>query len=317
MLWGRAASRCSIPDCRRELVLDPSSIDDPSLVGEIAHIVAEEKNGPRGESDLSCDQRNKYDNLILLCNVHHKQVDDQPAQFTVQELKRLKLSHEAWVRSSLHLDPRKQADDEKWAGYIDEWSQRAQLDNWLAYTSWLLEPTPEVNRDFFEQLSSLRAWLLSRVWPERYLNLRYALKTFGLIVDDFVNVFQEHSCKGASDGEILRTTAFYKLSEYEAEQYRRLIDQFEFHVDLIHDLVFEMTRAANYVCDLVRDDVDPSFRIEKGVLLVQRPEEFKVYTLRLEYRTEERTHQPYPGLHEFLQIRESRDRHVGSGVTPF
>jgi hypothetical protein len=316
MLWGRAASRCSLPDCRRELVLDPSSTDDPSLVGEAAHIVAEEKNGPRGESDLTPDQRNKYDNLILLCNVHHKQVDDQPAHFTVQELKRLKLAHEEWIRSSLQLDPQKQADDEKWAGYIDEWSQRAQLNNWLAYTSWLLGPTPEVNTEFFEQLSSLRTWLLSRVWPERYPNIRLALEAFRMVVGDFVNVFQEQSDQGARHAGHLRTTPFYKMNPYEPERYQRLLDQFEFHVDLIHDLVFEITRAANYVCDLVREYLDASFRIEEGVLLVERPIELKLHTLRLEYRDRERTQRPYPGLENFLRIRESRDRCVGSGVNP-
>src|SRR5438270_6324391 len=86
MLWGRAASRCSLPDCRRELVVDPIDTDDPSLVGEAAHIVAEQPDGPRGRSDLPLEQRNKYANLILLCNVHHKQVDDQVNYFTVERL---------------------------------------------------------------------------------------------------------------------------------------------------------------------------------------------------------------------------------------
>ena len=317
MLWGRAGARCSLPDCRRELVLDASSTDDPSLAGEVAHIVAEEENGPRGESHLTLDQRNKYGNLILLCNIHHKQVDDQPAHFTVQALEYLKQSHEEWVRSSLHLDARKQADDEKWAGYIDEWSQKAQLGNWLAHTSWLLEPTPEVRREFFEQLVAIRGWLLSRVWPERYPSLRFALEAFRIVVNDFVNVFEEHSDRGAREGDLLRTTAFYKLTAHKPDQYRRLLDRFRFQVDLIHDLVFEMTRAANFVCDLAREYVDPSFRTNDGVLLVRCPIEFDVHTLRLEYRTEERTQRPYPGLPKFLEIRESRDYHVGSGLHPF
>lgn len=239
--------------------MNPTATDDPSLVGEAAHIVAEEENGPRGRSDLTREQRNKYDNLILLCNVHHKQVDDQPAHFTVQELKRLKLSHEEWVRSCLHPDARKQADDEKWAGYIDEWSQKARLDNWLAYTYWLLGPTPAVNKEFFQQLSSLRTWLLSRVWPERYPDLRLALESFRIVVNDFINVFEEHSNRGTREGDLLRTVPFYKLRQPEPEDYHRLLSQFEFHVDLIHDLVFEMTRAANYVCDLVREYVDQHF----------------------------------------------------------
>jgi hypothetical protein len=35
MLWGRAASRCAFPGCRRELVMDASPTDDESLIHTI------------------------------------------------------------------------------------------------------------------------------------------------------------------------------------------------------------------------------------------------------------------------------------------
>jgi hypothetical protein len=35
-----------------------------------------------------------YDNLILLCRKHHKQVDDQRSHFTVERLKQIKREHE-------------------------------------------------------------------------------------------------------------------------------------------------------------------------------------------------------------------------------
>ena len=182
MLWGRAASRCSC--CRQDLVIDPLTTDDASLVGEVAHIVAEQPNGPRGLSDLTAAQRNKYDNLILLCNVHHQQVDDQEGYFTVQKLKELKLLHETWVRSRLDFDGKRQADDERWAGYIDEWVKKSRLDSWLAYTSGILTATPWVAAEFFEDLSLVRVWLLSRVWPTRYPDIRFALESFARIVND-------------------------------------------------------------------------------------------------------------------------------------
>jgi hypothetical protein len=153
MLWGRAASRCSLPECRRELVIDPLDTDDPSLVGEAAHIVAERPDGPRGLSDLPPDQRNKYGNLILLCNLHHKQVDDQEKHFTIELLASIKAEHESWVRTSLSsFDARKQAEDERWAGYIEEWAFRADLDGWLDRIYPLLQPIPGVSTDFLVDL---------------------------------------------------------------------------------------------------------------------------------------------------------------------
>jgi hypothetical protein len=318
MLWGRAASRCSIPECRRDLVVDSLDTDDPSLVGEAAHIVAEEVDGPRGQSDLPLDQRNKYANLILLCNVHHKQVDDQVNHFTVDRLISIKSDHELWVRTTLSgFDPAKQAEDERWAAYIEEWAARADLDRWLNQTYSLLQPTPGVGEDFFSRLAALREWIFSRVWPNTHPDLRKALENFRVVVGDLVNVFERYS-KPEGDGSFLSTDRFYRIREWNEERYKLLLNRYEFHVDLVHDLTYEMTRAANYVCDKVRQKLDRSFRIEQGVLLVRRgmTADMMEHTHRLEYRDRERVEYPYPGLQEFMNVRTSRDCHVGAGQQP-
>jgi hypothetical protein len=318
MLWGRAASRCSLPECRRELVIDPLDTDDPSLIGEAAHIVAEQTDGPRGHSSLSLKQRNKYANLMLLCSVHHKQVDDQVNYFSVERLTSMKAEHESWVRTALTgFDAIKQADDERWAGYIEEWASRADLDSWLDRTYSLLQPTPGVSHDFFSRLSALREWILSRVWPDRYPHLRGALENFRMVVGDFVNVFDEYS-ELEQDGSFLRTERFYKIREWNPELYELLLKRYEFHVDLVHDLTCEMTRAANFVCDKVRENLDSSFRIEQGILLVRRGMDMTMmeHTYRLQYRDQERVQHPYPGLEEFMHIRASRDYNVGVGQNP-
>jgi hypothetical protein len=99
ILWGRSGNRCAI--CRRELVMDVNDLDDESVIGDECHIVAREPNGPRGDSPLSLRERNRYENFILLCKVHHKLIDDQPNTFTVERLKDIKRRHETWVRETL------------------------------------------------------------------------------------------------------------------------------------------------------------------------------------------------------------------------
>jgi hypothetical protein len=101
LLWGRAGNRCSI--CRQELTISGVAGEKDSIVGEECHIVARETDGPRGVSDLTAQQRDEYENLLLLCNLHHKQIDDQVASFPVDRLKTIKLHHERWVRASLSL----------------------------------------------------------------------------------------------------------------------------------------------------------------------------------------------------------------------
>lgn len=82
MLWGRSGNRCAI--CQKELVIDATETDDDSIIGDECHIVARSTDGPRGASPLK--ERNKYNNLILLCKIHHKQIDDQENEFPVERL---------------------------------------------------------------------------------------------------------------------------------------------------------------------------------------------------------------------------------------
>ncbi len=45
--------------------------------------------------------RNRYENLILLCNIHHQLIDAQPATFTPARLRGIKEAHERWVQQRL------------------------------------------------------------------------------------------------------------------------------------------------------------------------------------------------------------------------
>ena len=87
--------------------------------------------GPRGNSPLTAEQRDRYANLILLCRNHHRIIDDSPETYTVEALHLLKQQHEQWVEDSLpDYDSAKQRDDEIYAGYVDAWAQRVDLDHW-------------------------------------------------------------------------------------------------------------------------------------------------------------------------------------------
>lgn len=99
VLWGRAGNRCSI--CRQELVHERTSSDPHVVVGVHSHIVADSPDGPRGNYDLPLEQRHFYDNLILVCMRDSKIIDEQLDTYTVEELKRLKNKHEAWVSKRL------------------------------------------------------------------------------------------------------------------------------------------------------------------------------------------------------------------------
>lgn len=307
MLWGRAASRCCI--CRKDLVMDASETDDESLVGEACHIVGRKNDGPRGISDLPEVDRDKYSNLLLLCNVHHKLVDDQTNKYTVEKLSEIKSKHISWVKEKLDTyDEGKQRDDEIYADYIDMWEEKLQIDEWKIWaTSILFYGQPSLRIDMDNRLSELKEFLLSRVWPQRYKELEEAFHNFRIVLQDFHCVFHEHAIKRGENK--LETEKFYKIKEWNEEKYRDLAKEFHIHVALVQDLILELTRAANYVCDKIRECLLRSYRLKEGVLLIDSGPHmgFEIRTYRAEYRDKERVLRPYPGLQEFEEVRLVRD----------
>ena len=101
ILWAKAAGRCSHPSCRKQLIKDGSLANEDVLVGEVAHIVAQNASGPRGKQDPPGGTRDCQANLILLCREHHTIIDQQPGRFPVAKLVQWKADHEAWVGSQL------------------------------------------------------------------------------------------------------------------------------------------------------------------------------------------------------------------------
>ena len=98
-LWGKAAGLCSHPDCNNDC-LPFLDLDEPTVVGEMAHVIAKKEKGPRGRPGGGDDT---YANLILLCPTHHTLVDKAPqGTFSVETLLRWKADHEEHVTRSLN-----------------------------------------------------------------------------------------------------------------------------------------------------------------------------------------------------------------------
>lgn len=94
-LWGMAGGYCSNPDCRVRVAI-VSEKGESYLTGEMAHIVARQAKGPRGDG-IGGD--NTYENLVLLCPTCHTKADKAPEDFPVELLLDWKAQHEAWVDS--------------------------------------------------------------------------------------------------------------------------------------------------------------------------------------------------------------------------
>jgi DNA-directed RNA polymerase subunit RPC12/RpoP len=103
-LWSTAAGICSYHfngvSCGRELFTKNGEMD--TNLGEECHIVGEKTTAARFQTEF--ENKETYNNAILLCNVHHKLVDDNPDLYTISVLKQMKTEHELIVSDKLRKE---------------------------------------------------------------------------------------------------------------------------------------------------------------------------------------------------------------------
>lgn len=95
-LFALSGGECANPTCSNKLM----SKDYTTMLGEICHIEAAKPDGPRYNPDQTDDERRGFDNLILLCESCHKEIDNNEAKYPVELLKKWKKIHEEKVLNS-------------------------------------------------------------------------------------------------------------------------------------------------------------------------------------------------------------------------
>ncbi|MCS4302416.1 HNH endonuclease [Chryseobacterium sp. BIGb0232] len=95
-LWAKSGNRCAI--CKTELITGTDASEEFN-VGEECHIISSKKNGPRHLPNLQ--DYNNYENLLLLCRNHHKEIDELVDTYSEEILRYMKVNHENWVRTAI------------------------------------------------------------------------------------------------------------------------------------------------------------------------------------------------------------------------
>src|SRR3990167_8360482 len=88
-LFALSGNICAFPGCSLPLVDGAGTI-----TGEICHIKARSKDGPRYDKTQTDEERHAFENLILLCRRHHKIVDSEPDLYSADALQEIKVIHE-------------------------------------------------------------------------------------------------------------------------------------------------------------------------------------------------------------------------------
>lgn len=87
-LFALSGNRCAFPKCQISIA------EGASLVGEICHIKGDKVGAARYDEAQTDEQRQAFENLLLMCGTHHKVIDDDEISYTVERLIKIKADHE-------------------------------------------------------------------------------------------------------------------------------------------------------------------------------------------------------------------------------
>ncbi len=77
-LWLRSGGRCAM--CKTEIILQEKE-NNPSPIGELAHIKGLNPESARYDPNMSYEERNSYENIIILCPTYHTMIDKNPDKY--------------------------------------------------------------------------------------------------------------------------------------------------------------------------------------------------------------------------------------------
>ena len=146
-LFAKSGNQCAFPECEEHLI-----DDERNCIGELCHIEAVNKNGPRFNHDSDDEYRRSYNNLILLCPTHHRKID-KSNKFSKKDLKEMKISHEKkFEHSTFHIN------NEALTKFMNEMNRYwidIEKSNQTWQSKFSLAMDIDVKRDFFQAMNSM------------------------------------------------------------------------------------------------------------------------------------------------------------------
>lgn len=93
-VWGKSAGRCEFNGCNKQLYVHDIT-SDRCNIAELAHIIGDSANGPRGDKDRSARLAQDPNNIMLMCHDCHRYIDKEGLdKFPDKVLYAMKKKHE-------------------------------------------------------------------------------------------------------------------------------------------------------------------------------------------------------------------------------
>jgi hypothetical protein len=132
LLWAKSAGRCEFNGCNKALYQDSLTKIELNF-GEVAHIIGDSPNGPRGNVELSKEYCSDVSNLMLMCPTHHRMIDEICQSYSDDVLRQMKEIHESRMVQLTTMVPDKTSQVVFYKGRVgNHFPKIDRRDAWLA-----------------------------------------------------------------------------------------------------------------------------------------------------------------------------------------
>jgi hypothetical protein len=290
LLWGRAAERCTFPDCRTALSRTPEGEAADYPLGEQAHIVSHAKGGVRDDGSVPEEERDRYENLILLCRHHHVVIDREPGIYTIARLQEMKTEHERWVSESLATenDRVKLAAGLTYAALVESAVENRWPGAWQQWTNQAVQPTPRWHEDLPGAIGSFTTDVFRANFPGELEELEWALQAAAAAAGSAARTFEQHAT-AVPGRSFLRGDQFYRLAAGTPRS-RAALEEWARWCKHCYAWIYETAKGVNWLAEIVRRDLDSLFFAADGKFVVYEDNlESGHRTLLVEYEPGDRT----------------------------
>ena len=129
LLLARSCGRCQYEGCNEDLTKDILTKRNYNIA-YIAHIIAAEPKGPRGDAVLSPKLCQDFENLMLMCDKHHRLIDKiDVAGHPVDKLVSMKRNHESLMERLTNFKSKKETEILLFGANIGKQSMPLTYDN--------------------------------------------------------------------------------------------------------------------------------------------------------------------------------------------
>lgn len=247
-LWAKSYNRCAI--CGQQLVQNCG--DSQHTIGEVCHIVAKENGGPRANPLMSNEEKDSYDNLIILCPNHHTLIDSDTATYTVERLKKIKFDHE--TLNAYELKPYHEQ-------FIIEWDKLCNGREWEIFTSNFLYSTAyHISSYHYKLVNDFISFYRRRPNYFQIFSLDEAFASYTNALCDFISIFNQHYDNYGNDG--FRFRKFYH--DYNYPERDEVFKRYDKMTTDLANLIVEMTRNVNLIIDRIEYNIIPKYSKTHG-----------------------------------------------------